>query len=263
MLRLKKPSNESSNELGNGLMYTAQMDANSLSLPQNNVLDLRLSVAGPGARTLAFVLDFKFRILAAMSYFSLAALVNALIGDDALLSLLAQNDETVIWAVVVPMAVIYFLYHPLFELLWRGRTPGKKLAGLRIVDGLGRAPSVSQTLIRNVFRPLDSVPFGYGLGLSLTLLSARRQRLGDLAADTYLVHDGMAAKPLRTLLRQAQTINCDLAQFELAQDLIARWDGLLPNNRNSLAHALFAHAGIPVPPNDGMFLAELKRIYGR
>jgi uncharacterized RDD family membrane protein YckC len=238
------------------------MDANSLSLPQNNVLDLRLSVAGAGARAFAFVLDFKFRVLAALIYYCMATLVNAIIGDEPLLNLIGEKNETVVWAVLVPMAILYFLYHPAFELLWQGRTPGKKLAGLRIVDRAGRAPSMSQTLIRNVFRPLDSMPFGYGLGLSVALLGARRQRIGDLAADTYLVHDGMAIKPLRALLRQAQRNNGDLTQFELAHDLIERWDGLLPNKRNPLARALFEFAGIAVPEQESLYLLELKRVYG-
>ena len=47
----------------------------------------------------------------------------------------------------------------------RGRTPGKRMAGVRIVARDGGAPSVGALLVRNVFRLIDSLPLLYGVGL--------------------------------------------------------------------------------------------------
>ena len=40
----------------------------------------------------------------------------------------------------------------------RGRTPGKRIAGVRLVTREGDIPGVGALLLRNVFRLLDSLP---------------------------------------------------------------------------------------------------------
>src|ERR1700748_3947116 len=95
-------------------------------------VELTLAIAGPGTRSYAFVIDWHIRLLIAGAWLLVASfVVHAKLswrGQDALLSLL-------------PAAVIYFLYHPIVEVLMRGRTPGKRMAGVRIVNRDGGAPS--------------------------------------------------------------------------------------------------------------------------
>ena len=69
--------------------------------------------------------------------------------------------------VVLPALAIYFLYHPVLELAMRGRTPGKRSAGIHVVTRDGSAPSAGALLVRNVFRLIDSLPVAYGVGLTL------------------------------------------------------------------------------------------------
>jgi uncharacterized RDD family membrane protein YckC len=65
-----------------------------------------------------------------------------------------------------------------------GRSPGKRLTGLRVVDEAGAVPSVPAAILRNLLRPVDAAPLGYVLGLSLIAANDSGRRLGDCFAET-------------------------------------------------------------------------------
>jgi uncharacterized RDD family membrane protein YckC len=110
-----------------------------LTIKLNDGLDLRLSIAGPGARAYAFLLDFKFRVLAALLWLGVGMTIFHLLGRDEFANIFEEEQKPFLLTVGIPIMVIYFLYHPIFELLLGGRTPGKIIAGIRIVDLSGRA----------------------------------------------------------------------------------------------------------------------------
>ena len=95
-------------------------------------VDLTLNIAGPGTRSYAFVIDWHVRLLLSGAWLILAAYVLKL-------SLSARSPGALFS--LVPAAVIYFLYHPILEVAMRGRTPGKRVAGVRVVTRSGGAPS--------------------------------------------------------------------------------------------------------------------------
>jgi len=68
--------------------------------------------------------------------------------------------------------------HHVVELALRGSTPGKRMAGVRIVARDGGAPSVGALLTRNVFRLVDSLPLFYGVGLITVVLTREHLRIG-------------------------------------------------------------------------------------
>ena len=78
------------------------------------------------------------------------------------------------YIVVLPSLALYFLYHPILEVLMKGRTPGKRIAGVRLVKRDGGVPGVGALLIRNVFRLIDSLPFAYCIGLATTIRQQHR-----------------------------------------------------------------------------------------
>jgi uncharacterized RDD family membrane protein YckC len=68
-----------------------------------------------------------------------------------------------------------------------GRTLGKRLLGLRVVAADGGRAGAGKIAIRTAFRLVDGIGF-YFIGLIVVLVSGRRrQRLGDLAAQTTVV----------------------------------------------------------------------------
>ncbi|HVO47719.1 MAG TPA: stage II sporulation protein M, partial [Steroidobacteraceae bacterium] len=148
-------------------------------------VDVRWTIAGPGARALAFLIDWGFRAILAVAWYVLGAL---LYNHDWSFSPPLNPHAGWFIAVVLPAAAIYFLYHPLLETATGGRTPGKRMTGVRIVSRDGGIASFGALLIRNVFRLVDSVPVTYAVGLVTTLATREHVRIGDLAAGTLLVY---------------------------------------------------------------------------
>lgn len=77
----------------------------------------------------------------------------------------------------------------LFELRWRGQTPGKRILELRVVARDGAAASAGQIVLRNALRVVDFLPFAYALAVAAIFASKQEQRLGDLVAGTLLVRE--------------------------------------------------------------------------
>jgi uncharacterized membrane protein SpoIIM required for sporulation/uncharacterized RDD family membrane protein YckC len=155
----------------------------TLGIPSATGVDAHLVLAGPGARSLAFMLDWMIRSAVATIYALLASWL--LLGNFRFD--VGPEDET-LWylAGALPATAIYLLYHLILEPLMAGRTPGKRLAGLRVLTPEGLVPSVGALITRNVFRIIDSMPLFYVVGLLFVFFGRQHLRLGDLAAGTVL-----------------------------------------------------------------------------
>lgn len=95
-------------------------------------------------------------------------------------------------ALVVAFAfLVNFGYDVAFETLASGRTPGKRWTGLRVVRADGGPVTFSTSAVRNLMRLVDGL-FAYAVGVVAILVSARNQRLGDLAAGTVVVRERRA-----------------------------------------------------------------------
>lgn len=82
--------------------------------------------------------------------------------------------------------VIFFLYFIVLEAAL-GATLGKLLLGIRVVNVDGSRISWGASILRNILRIIDALPFAYILGAILIWTSPRKQRLGDRAARTVVV----------------------------------------------------------------------------
>jgi uncharacterized membrane protein SpoIIM required for sporulation/uncharacterized RDD family membrane protein YckC len=153
----------------------------TLAVPSATGVDAELVIAGPGARAMAFMVDWLLRSALSVFYMLVASLV--LLGN---LSFSVGPEESTRWFLggVVPAMAIYFLYHLVIEPLMSGRTPGKRMVGLRVLTLEGQVPTTSALIVRNVFRLVDSMPVGYVVGLLFVLFGKRHLRLGDIAAGT-------------------------------------------------------------------------------
>jgi uncharacterized membrane protein SpoIIM required for sporulation/uncharacterized RDD family membrane protein YckC len=155
----------------------------AIQVPSATGVDARIVLAGPGARAIAFVLDWLIRSGLAIVWLLAAALL--ILGD---LDFNVGPDEEVLWylAAATPATAIYFLYHLVLEPVMGGRTPGKRMIGLRVLTPEGIVPGIGALLTRNVFRLIDSLPVFYVVGLLFVMFGRRHARLGDLAAGTVL-----------------------------------------------------------------------------
>lgn len=106
-------------------------------------IPLRFSLARAGDRAGAFLLDLM--ILVGVQLAIAIALIAAAGGSPGWLT--------------AAMTVVSFLltnfYFVLFEVRWRGSTPGKRAVGLRVIDARGGALDTRALLARNLVRELE------------------------------------------------------------------------------------------------------------
>jgi len=155
--------------------------------PENITVTYQL--AGVASRFLAFAIDFIIQLLlwlAGSWFFRVASS-----GFQA--SGLSVGDFLSAAGIVVGYLII-FAYASMFEMLWGGRTPGKRLLGLRVIRDGGYPINLTSSAIRNILRFLDlgilpAPPLIlYGLpGLISIFLSPQYKRLGDWAAGTLVI----------------------------------------------------------------------------
>jgi uncharacterized RDD family membrane protein YckC len=99
----------------------------------------------------------------------------------------ATGETSYNYGVIVGL-ILAVLYFPVPEAIW-GVSLGKLATGLRVVDKAGRPPGLWKAVIRTLLRLLEVNPFllgGIPAGIAV-LASRRKQRLGDMAAGTYVL----------------------------------------------------------------------------
>lgn len=145
---------------------------------------LELSLAGVGSRFIAASIDGMIELaLIACSY--IAARV------------LSDESQVFIALFFVFSFVVFFGYDIAWETLASGRTPGKRVAGLRVVKTSGAPVTFMSSAVRNLMRLIDILPSMYLIGIVSVLASSRNQRLGDLAAGTIVVREHRERGPRR------------------------------------------------------------------
>src|SRR5205085_7293404 len=225
-------------------------------------IDVSLPVAGPGARAYAFLVDWHIRVILALGWYVCGALFyNGRFNVTPPLI----SDARWFGAVVAPALTIYFLYHHAVELAMRGSTPGKRMAGVRIVARDGGSPSAGALLTRNVFRLVDSLPLCYGVGLISVVLTRDHLRIGDMAAGTLLVFERAEARLPGSAAAARGAGHLDAAGAEIVAELLERWSTLTPEARQRLARQVLDRYGGGEPAASGgdpdaAWRAELERL---
>jgi uncharacterized RDD family membrane protein YckC len=80
----------------------------------------------------------------------------------------------------------YLLYHLLMEIILNGQSLGKKVMRIKVITMEGGQPTISQYLVRWMFRLIDIGLF-FLPGFFSVILSARSQRIGDHIAGTIII----------------------------------------------------------------------------
>jgi len=98
----------------------------------------------------------------------------------------------------------YFLYHLLLEFFLNGQSLGKRAMRIKVITLEGGQPSISQYLIRWLFRIIDIGIFFLPGFLSI-ILSARAQRIGDLVAGTIVIDTRAGTSWQDTIFTEIET----------------------------------------------------------
>jgi uncharacterized RDD family membrane protein YckC len=133
---------------------------------------LRLRAAGVFPRAAAWAIDFLIRV--AIGW--------------ALATVLLLLGESGLGIYLIAIFVLLWLYPVLFEVLRDGQTIGKKALGLRVINANGTPVTWTASIVRNLLRVVDSLPFAYGFGVAALLIDPHNRRIGDMVAGTLVVH---------------------------------------------------------------------------
>ena len=174
-----------------------------VSTPEN--VSFHYEVAGVGGRFIGALVDMLLvaSLLLAVNLLLVGVLALVPSAGDADVSAgsATAGETTASWVVGLMLAGYVFVqfgiiwgYFSLFEALWHGKTPGKHLAGTRVVRRDGSPVRPLDVAIRNLVRIIDFLPFGYGLGFLVMVANRQSRRLGDYAAGTFVVHEREAVK---------------------------------------------------------------------
>jgi len=218
----------------------------SISTPEN--VDLHLEFAGIGNRILACIID------TAITYFSIGILIAICFLGDYAVSHLAISSPLRIGlatcltvATIIVVFLIYFGYFIYFEGKWQGQTPGKKLAGIRVIEESGQPISRSSVWIRNLLRIVDA---GVLLvGVLAMVIDRHERRLGDLAANTLVIRERSASISTSGIILKAKLSDHDAfdagritsEEYELLLSFLKRRGQLDNAHRPIVAQKLGEH----------------------
>lgn len=168
-------------------------------LPPEGV-PLRFEIAGLGARLGAQIIDI-------MITFG---------GCIAIILLISVSGISVGLGLMALAALLFFFirtpYYAMAELVWNGQTLGKRLSRIQVISGDGRSLTPHQIVVRNLMREVEvfvpgtlllvAAELGWVERIALLawivtivavpLLNPRRQRLGDIIANTFVIYQPTA-----------------------------------------------------------------------
>ncbi|GIV89927.1 MAG: transporter [Chloroflexus sp.] len=228
--------------------------------------------AGLASRSLAAMFDYTVMLVLFVT-----GLVTIMVSGSV-------ADEDVVGALLALLAfAINWGYYVIFELVWNGQTPGKRLLRLRVIREGGRPVDGAAVVVRNLMRAIDFLPFGYGVGMLTVFVDRYHRRLGDLTAGTVVVREGQLitlsemiqpmhahvsprapdAPPTPLLPNVERLTSADVA---LVVEFLQCRDALFGDARVSLAHQFAAviRQRLSLPPSDShpeQFLEHVVREY--
>jgi uncharacterized RDD family membrane protein YckC len=134
----------------------------------------RYRVAGPVRRMLAYLIDFLIR-------------AGVLLVLGMIVAIALGGSEAVMGVMLVCAFILEWGYYVFFETISDGRSPGKRALSLRVVKEGGFPIGFIDSVLRNLLRGADFLPFGYLVGLFAMGADSRFRRLGDRVAGTMVV----------------------------------------------------------------------------
>lgn len=214
------------------------MDFDKLTIDTPEQIAIEFPLAGIGSRFLAIAIDSIIQFVGTVV---LSLTANFLEPDLQKYWPSAWNWTAAL--LILVFFTLYWGYYAAFETIWKGQTPGKRLAGIRVIKDDGRPVTAYEAVARNLVRIIDAL-FLYGVGVITIFLNKRNKRIGDFVAGTVVVHErkhdaglffNTRAQPRGATLDVSKLSNREL---ELIETFLARRLDLQPELRHATAEKL-------------------------
>jgi uncharacterized RDD family membrane protein YckC len=253
-------------------MMAMEPIADQLNIDTPELVSIEFPLAGIGSRFIAILVDYL--ILGA------ALILLSILGVFLITALGNFGPKSASWGLGIFFLIIFLLfwgYFSLFEAFNNGRTPGKRVAKIRVIHQSGRGVNFAEALARNLVRIIDLLPGFYGVGIAAMFMSRQSQRIGDMVAGTLVVREREVEAPMwgestsRTLTAAALAPNSPIppphlrvllpapalarltpADLEVLEGFFSRRFDMDLATRSMLAgriaSALCAKSGLAIPP---------------
>ncbi len=243
-------------------------------------VEFQYVMAGLGTRSIAFLLDLLIRGLFVLFVFVMILLFSKYIPALDPSGLLSDLSEKWLWAFgFLVYGILDLGYFLVFEALWSGQTPGKRMQKLRVIRTDGQPIGWLESAIRNILRAVDLLASIYPIGLIVIFLSQRSQRIGDYAAGTIVIIERRSLVPMnragvrtpeRSLLPDIELHLSSLEpeQYQILRSFLQRREQMDEANRNQLSQDLTRRLmdrwGLTLEgASDEDFLEEVVSVYER
>jgi uncharacterized RDD family membrane protein YckC len=224
-------------------------------------VSLQYDIAGVGSRGAAVLVDTTIQVMSlSVMLIGLAAAFAATVSD---VGLSTGRSSLLVGLFALAIFLVTSGYFMLFEILWSGQTPGKRLVGLRVMRENGYPIRPIDAVIRNLVRIVDWLPGVYGVGVLTMLLNKRSKRLGDFASGTIVVRTrGAGGLPfVANASAESRGYSLSGSDATLVRDFLLRRGGMHPRARAELAQRLAASVaqryGLPLDIDFEVFLERL------
>jgi uncharacterized membrane protein SpoIIM required for sporulation/uncharacterized RDD family membrane protein YckC len=225
---------------------------------------LSYSVAGIGSRGAAAVIDtlISFGTLVALGI--IAGIAASYMGTS--IGKLNPSSAWIVAAYFIAQFAVMWGYYVLFEGIWDGQTPGKRIMHLRVVGDGGFSVTFAGSAVRNLLRVIDAFGF-YIVGIVIALMNDSRKRLGDLVAGTFVIKEERAQVRKDLQARDANsrrhvTARLSEEEYALLDRYMARRMALEPERRDAIVVQLARRFAAFIPPvNEAAPRASLLKLY--
>lgn len=197
----------------------------NLTTPEHVSLNFKL--AGLGSRGTAYIID---TLIIGVIYGSFTYAMVKLSTTDLFLESFQDMSGYVTALIILILFLLWWGYFVLFEYFASGRTPGKMLAGIKVIQDNGQSLTFLSSMIRNLFRIVDFLPFLFLVGILLIFFHPRYKRVGDIAGGTLVIYKRKArtkkkkALPLQKEPELPETKKIVLDQWSIQKFTTREWD---------------------------------------
>ncbi len=211
-------------------------------------------LAGLGSRFLALAVDQAIQLATLLAIFAGIILAGTRVTGRQTQAVMSEKaaESVAIAIIVVIVFAVLFGYFIVFEAVWNGQTPGKKLLGIRVVRDGGYPIDFGASLIRNLIRVGEQLIGYYIFAAVSAVISPENKRLGDLAAGTIVVRDARLTAPRSVIQYEdeptyAPTTYLTGEERTLIKRFMERREALSLDRRKELATQLAARVRDRVP----------------